>query len=116
MNIQYTIKDINQHNITQEDFEYFLKNNFPEYKKHGMIKFLDHSLSRSYEVIEQVNNNGTPESKNLGRVNLQYRPDETVLSVSSRDADGLIAKLMSKNTVVINWTEKKEHYKHQYNR
>ncbi|MGV8171207.1 MAG: hypothetical protein ACP5OA_00765, partial [Candidatus Woesearchaeota archaeon] len=106
----------NQHNITQENFEYFLKSNFPDYKKHGVIKFLDKSVSRSYDVIEHIDNRGITDDVNLGKVILQYRPDETVLSVDSMDPDGLVAKLMSKNTVVINWAEKKEHYKHQYDK
>jgi hypothetical protein len=111
---QYILTDKNQHNIAQEDFEYYLKINFPDHKKHAVVrKFLDNSSSRTYEIIENIENKGITESKNLGRIILQYRPDETVLSINSRDVGGLVATLVSKNTVVINWAEKKEHYKHQ---
>lgn len=113
---QYILKDLNQQNLSQDDFEYYLKVNFPEYKKHGVIKFLDNSLSRAYELIENIDNNGTSESKNFGRVTLQYKPNETILVASSKDVGSLVSKLMSKNTVVINWTEKKEQYKHQYDK
>jgi len=109
---QYLIKNVEEHSITQEHFEEFLKNNFPGYKQHGVIKFLDNSLSRNYDIIELVENKNIYEQKNLGKIQLQYKPDETIVSVKSyRNPEGLVAKLMSKNSMT--WIEKPEHFKHQ---
>jgi len=113
--VQYLIKDADERNITQKDFEHFLQINFPGYIPYGVIKFLDSTIARNYDILDVIEDNGVPLQKYLGKIHLQFKPDETVISVNgSKDTQGLVDKLMSKNTVHIDWYEKPEHFRHEY--
>jgi hypothetical protein len=102
---QYLIKNAEEKRITQEHFEEFLKNNFPGYIQHGVIKFLDNSLQRTYNLLDEHN-------QELGKIRLTYKPDETIALITGKDAQGLVAKLIEKNSM--HWTHKTENFRHEY--
>jgi len=102
-NTHYVITDLEEHNITRENFEGFLKRCFPEYRPHGMIKYpIDHIFLRAYDIVEDHNN--------LGRVILAYGNNKTELEVEGNHTDKLLEELKEKTRVDFRWIEQSRHF------
>jgi hypothetical protein len=97
---EYMVKDLNDnHNVLREELEGIIKDYFPEFHPHGLLKIPIHNLFiRRYEIIE-----GT---RTLGEVQATYgKAEGTEIEFMGTYTYELMTKFLDKTKDKLKWIE-----------